>query len=298
VITLIAFEQLSEKMKGPGPVKRFVSDLQQNWNDRPFVWADGESVAGLKLRLPSHARVMVLAPHPDDPESAAITCRLLLDSGCDLHYAIVSMSPSGVEDQYAQTSLGPVYQSLAAKKIAIRKREQIMSAGMLGLTEDKISFFSLDDNERGTVSDSPENRDRISLLLESAGPGIVIMPAGKDTNRTHAWVQRVFRECAGQLARKAKRPMIALYNEDPKTTSMEPDLFVFFDRKAAEWKRGMLRIHDSQQQRNMRVRGVGFDERILAVNRRRYEWFAGPTDPGKCSPAYAEAFEMERFGFS
>ncbi len=279
-------------------MKRFVSDLQQNWNGRPFVWADGESAVGLKLRLPSHARVMVLAPHPDDPETTAITCRLLLDSGCDLHYAIVSMSPSGVEDHYAQTSSVPVCQSLAAKKIAIRKSEQMISAGMLGLTEDKISFLSLDDNERGNVSDSLENRDRISLLLESGAPDIVIMPVGKDTNRTHAWVQRVFRKCAGQLARSAKRPMIALYNENPKTTSMEPDLFVLFDKKAAQWKGDMLRIHDSQQQRNMRVRGMGLDERILDVNRRRYERFSGPADPGKSSPEYAEAFEIELFGFS
>lgn len=279
-------------------MKRFVSDLQQNWSYRPFVWTNGESCAAPQLRVPSHARVMVLAPHPDDPESAAVTCRLLLNSGCDLHYAIVTMSPFGVEDRYAQNASFPVCLSMTDRKIEIRKREQIMSAGMMGLAEERISFLALDDNEQGSVPDSPGNKSKINLLLESGCPDIVIMPVGKDTNRTHAWVHRVFRECAAPLARRSHRPMVALYNEDPKTVSMAPDLFVLFDQKTAEWKGTMLRIHDSQQQRNMRIRGMGFDERILDVNRRRYECFPGHANRNGASPGHAEAFEIELFGFS
>jgi len=278
-------------------VERFVFDLQRNWNDRPFVWTDGACETGPQLHVPSHARVMVLAPHPDDPESVAVICRLLLDSGCDLRYAIVSMSPSGVEDRYAQTSCGSIFQSLQAGKIAIRRKEQMTAAGMLGLTEERVSFLALDDNEKAAVSDSPENRARINLLLESGDPDIVIMPVGKDTNRTHAWVHRVFRECAAPLAGRSKRPIVALYNEDPKTTSMKPDLLVLFDEKAAEWKGEMLRMHYSQQRRNMQIRGMGFDERILEINRRRFERFSGPADRSRSSPGYAEAFEIELFGF-
>jgi LmbE family N-acetylglucosaminyl deacetylase len=286
------------KQKRGTPVKRFVSDLRQNWDARPFFWTEGEVTGGLKVRVPSQARVMVLGPHPDDPESVAITCRLLVRSGCDLHYAIVSMSPSGVEDQYAQTSHDRHSVPLRERKIAIRKREQIMSAGTLGLTEDRIAFLHLEENNGGIPLDCPENKARIELLLESAAPDIVIMPAGKDANQTHAWVHRVFREYARISGAGRKRPMVGLYNEDPKTTAIETDLFVLFGEESAKWKGALLRIHDSQQQRNMRLRQVGFDERILQVNRQRYERLLESDSRKKFSAGYAEVFEIELFGSS
>jgi LmbE family N-acetylglucosaminyl deacetylase len=277
-------------------VNRFVSDLQQNWDERPFVWTDKNVPPG--LRMPSNARVLALGPHPDDAESVAVTCRLLLHSGCDLRFAIVCTSPSGVEDSYAELhgdrSLGT---TPAERKIAIRKKEQIASAGKLGLSEDKVTFLSLDENENGMLSDSPTDRARIGHLLQSTNPDMVILPVGKDTNRTHAWVWRVFRESARRLFERERRPMVALYSEDPKTTDMGTDLFVLFGEESARWKSALLRTHDSQQQRNLHVRQSGFDERILQVNRRRYDRFSGAESLRESSFRYAEAFEIERFGF-
>jgi LmbE family N-acetylglucosaminyl deacetylase len=228
----------------------------------------------------------------------AITIRLLLKSGCDLRYAIVSMSPSGVQDQDARPD-GPVdVTSLLQRKIAIRRREQILAAAALGLTEERIRFLCLGENEGGTFSESRENRASIKLLLESTMPDIAIMPVGQDSNQTHAWVHRVFREHAIGLAQKRRRPLVALYNEDPKTMSMRTDLFVLFGEESAGWKRALLRIHDSQQKRNLRLRQVGFDDRILQVNRRGFARFSGSNDFDGSSAGYAEAFEIERFGFS
>jgi hypothetical protein len=48
----------------------------------------------------------------------------------------------------------------------------------------------------------------------------------------------------------------------------------------------------------LQIRGMGFNERILEINRRRFERFSGPDDRGRFSPGYAEAFEIELFGFS
>jgi LmbE family N-acetylglucosaminyl deacetylase len=247
------------------------------------------------LSLPSGARVLVLGPHPDDAECVGVTCRLLHHSGCDLRFAIVCTSPSGVEDAYAEShgdrSPGA---TLTEQKIEIRKKEQMASAGKLGLSEDKVTFLSLEEKE---LSYSPSDRARIGHVLQSTSPDIVIMPSGNDTNRTHAWACRVFQESARLLFERTNRPMVALYSEDPKTTEMRTDLFVLFGEESARWKSALLRTHDSQHQRNLHVRTSGFDERILQVNQRRYEQFSGWEALGESSFGYAEVFEIERFGF-
>jgi LmbE family N-acetylglucosaminyl deacetylase len=279
-------------------VRRFVSDLKRYWNRRPFIWTEECAGCDIRLELPCKARVLVLGPHPDDPESVAITIRLLLRSGCDIRYAIVSMSPSGVQDQDVAPTDHLKVTSLMERKIALRRREQILAGAALGVTEERIRFLCLDKNERGTLSDCQENWAEINLLLESTIPDIVIMPVGQDPNQTHAWVHRVFREHAKRHAEERRRPIVALYNEDPKTTSMRTDLFVLFGEESARWKRALLRIHDSQQKRNLRLRQMGFDERILQVNRRRFKQVSGSYDFDLFSAGYAEAFEIERFGFS
>jgi LmbE family N-acetylglucosaminyl deacetylase len=246
-------------------VERFSAEVTQYWKHRPFVWGEFEDVSVSKVSLPTCGRVLVLGPHPDDPESVAATCRLFMQSGCDIWHAIVSMSPSGVEDQYAQKQDNSESISLKDMKIQIRQRER------------------------------HENRVRIKDHLESVAPGIVIMPIGNDTNQTHAWVYRVFRKCAKDLTRKTGRPVVALYNEDPKTTEIRPDLFVLFDQQRAEWKRTLLRMHDSQQQRNIHTRSMGFDDRILRMNRLSCKRLPEFSLSSGLPARYAEMFQMELF---
>jgi hypothetical protein len=68
-------------------------------------------------------------------------------------------------------------------------------------------------------------------------------------------------------AHKQTCPVLALLIRDPKTVAMRLDVVTAFDETEANWKARLLRYHQSQQQRNLRSRGYGFDERILRVNR-------------------------------
>lgn len=273
-------------------MKKFIADLRQDWNDRPFVWRGFEDVFMGKICLPTCGRILVLAPHPDDPESVAITARLLMQSGCDIWYAIASMSPSGVEDEYTQRRQNSDSMSLQDKKIEIRRREQTRSAEMFGLTPDRLVFLCIKEGER---VDSPKNRGRIKGHLKSLAPDIVIMPIGKDPNQMHAWIYQVFRKCARDLALKIGKPILALYNEDPKTMEIRRDLFVLFGEEGADWKGALLRTHDSQQQRNIHNRGMGLDERILRMNRLSCRRLPETSTAAVLSTKYAEVFELELF---
>ncbi len=73
---------------------------------------------------------------------------------------------------------------------------------------------------------------------------------------------------------------------DPKTIGMRLDVAVPFGPEEAAWKSKLLLHHASQQARNVRLRGHGFDERILRVNRDTAS-AAGLKEP------YAEGFEVE-----
>ncbi len=275
-------------------METFIHDLRLHWNDRPFAWNESGHVLLGKLRLPISGKVLVLGPHPDDPETVAITCRLLKESGCDIWWTIVSLSPSGVEDEYARRSQNSAFHSLSEMKVEVRRREQTRSAEMFGLGQGRLAFLGL---EEGKELDSWPNRAKIRNHLDFVAPDIIIMPAGKDANQTHAWVSQVFRDCAKGLVLMTQKPIAALYNEDPKTIEIRRDLFVFFDEGGAEWKRTLLRAHDSQQQRNIQNRHMGFDERILRMNHiscRRFSEISNPVGP---SDPYAEVFEIELFDF-
>ncbi len=276
-------------------MNRFISDLKQCWDERPFVWPEEQNLSKAKIHIPLKGRVMALGPHPDDPESAAVTCRLLSRNGCEIYYAIATFSPSGVDDEYAKGKDGRSSLPLKDKKIEIRRMEQVRSAKLFGLPSDRTAFLDIRKKGKDALLDTKENRSKIMNHMELVAPDIVILPTCKDTNQTHVWVCNVFRECANSFAFNRKRPIVAMYNEDPKTTTIRNDFFVLFDEKTANWKRALLKAHDSQQQRNLNRNGTGFDERILQVNTLAFKHYQRSFPAGHTTHGYAEAFEIELF---
>ncbi len=279
-------------------MRRFISDLKRRWQNRPFIWYQSPSAGSPSPPLPADGKVLVLAPHADDPESIAVTSRLLMVQGCDIQYAIASLSPGGVEDVYALEHADPEAMSAISMdgvKMDIRRQEQIRAAELFGLGRDKLTFFGDGKGETAVNPASPDGHRGIKALLDAMSPDIAIMPVGRDANATHRWVHHAFRKSVKELAAEGRKTPVGLYNEDPKTTDIREDLYVVFGSNSADWKGTLLRTHDSQQQRNLNHRGAGFDERILRRNRECYARIPEAVMQTEGQLGYAEVFEIELF---
>lgn len=221
--------------------------------------------------LTGAGRVLALAPHPDDPEAIAVTLRMLAHGCTEMTWAIVTSGWSGVDDDF----VGPDH----AAKGYVREKEQRAAARLFGLSDKKLSFLRLAEDDAGELADTPENRRRFTAQLDALAPELALLPHREDTNATHRRVYAWFAEWAAAQG----RPIAALCNEDPKTTQFTPQVTVTFGDATAAWKAELLECHRSQSARNRRVRGITFAERILAMNRAAYP------------RGYAERFIIERW---
>ncbi len=229
------------------------------------------------LALPSGLRIGVLAPHPDDFDAIAVTLRHFHARGDSIHLAVLTGGASGVEDGFAGAHTD-------IDKAALREREQRASCAQFGLPDAHVRFLHLPADEKGNPRLDAGNHDTIRHWLLAHQPQLVFMPHGNDSNVTHQRTYALFREVVLQ----EKLSLWAVLNQDAKTIAMRQDLYTPFDADTAAWKAALLRLHDSQQQRNLNTRGHGFDTRVLAVNQ----------DSAKAldiSAPYAEVFELEVF---
>ncbi len=246
----------------------------------PAIEAIAKGIAaGERLLLPCvpwpmHMRILVLAPHPDDFDAMAVTLRFFRDRGDDIRLAVLSSSAGGVQDNFCQPPT-------AAVKGAIREREQRESCRLFGLPEDRIAFLRLPEDEGGDPRNDDENYSVVEAVLKDFRPDLVLLPHGNDPNPGH----RLAADMLRRFARRSHFPFSVLLNRDPKTLQMRPDLYTFFEEEDALWKGRLLRCHQSQHQRNLNIRGYGFDERILRVNRDAAAGASG-------SSPYAEVFEF------
>ncbi len=226
------------------------------------------------LPFPVEALVLVLAPHPDDFDAVAITLRFFRDRGNEIRLSVMTPSSSGVEDAFC-------FPPTPENKAFTREQEQRVSCGIFGLPAERLDFLRLGEDESGHLFDGEENYARLSRHLHRIRPDLVLMPHGNDSNAGHRAAFRLLR----RFARQAGHPVAVFLNRDPKTFEMKPDLFTVFGEEDAHWKADLLRCHMSQQQRNLKTRGFGLDERILRVNRE-----AAALLPEH--PPYAEVFEV------
>jgi len=228
--------------------------------------------------IPPEMGLLVLAPHPDDFDEISVTLRLFKDNGNTIHVAVASSGASGVEDSFCT----PPTKDTKAK---IREQEQRRSCHFFGLPETDLDFLRLEEDHDGHILDHQDNYERIRRCVDTIRPAIILLPHGNDTNidhrRTYSFMRRVASEGGVSFA--------ALLNRDPKTICMRYDLYTAFGPAEAQWKATLLRFHKSQQQRNINTRGVGFDARILEVNRQIARECPGEHE-------FAEAFEYEFWG--
>lgn len=199
---------------------------------------------------------LALAPHPDDPDAIAVTLRLLAEMGWEMHWTVVTSGWSGVSDDLR----GPDRRV----KAEARQAEQLESARLFGLPDDRLRFLEAEETEEGELAPTPENQRALNSLLDAIQPDLVLLPHRNDSNPTHRLVYEWF----AQWADAQPRPIVALGNEDPKTQGFDPNVEVLFGEEEARWKASLLECHRSQSARNQATRGVTFAERILGTNRR------------------------------
>ena len=227
-----------------------------------------------EIALPESLRVLSLAPHPDDFDAIGVTLRWLNRRGHLIWVGVVSSGASGVED-------GFVHPPSVEAKAAAREGEQRRSVQFFGLPESHLTFLRLREDRQGHPVDDDENFDRLLRYYSDVRPDIVFLPHPNDPNEGHRRTHSLWRRCVT----RAGSPALAAFNQDPKTLGMAPDLFTPFGEEEAAWKRSLLLFHQSQHQRNLNTRGYGFDERVLAMNRRAARETLG-------REGYAEAFEI------
>ena len=223
-----------------------------------------------ECRIRPNAKVLVLAPHPDDFDAIAVTLKLFKENGNHIELAVVSGAASGVEQRFCLKHPG-------LTKEEIREKEQLASCSFFGLDSKHVSFLRLDEDENGDPELSDDNISILQEYLQKIQPEIIFMPHWNDSNPGH---QRTYK-----MYKKTHWKATVYLNYDPKTLKMRNDLYTFFDEEEAEWKSKMLRLHKSQHERNLRTRGYGFDERVLQINRLI-------AMENACGVPYAEVFEV------
>ncbi len=282
-------------------MKRFI-DLLWEVVCRGEIAFMGSQPAGRRwVAPPSRGNVLALAPHPDDPDAVAVSLRLFHSAGCRIRYAVTGRAHGGVTDKYAHDvarKLDDFPKDLQDYKSAIRRREQVASAEMAGIVDGDVVFVeAAAEDESGDMLHSLANARLVRRLLREQDPDIVLMPFGSDTNTGHVALFKLLGDVAQPFAVERRRPLLALFSRDPKTTSIEQQLVVPFDGDAARWKASLLRCHDSQMQRGIEVRGHGLDERILKLNRSiQTELQSSVIEPWRDECLYAESFQLELFG--
>ena len=227
-----------------------------------------------ELVFPAPLAILVLAPHPDDFDAIGLTLRHLHQQGHALEVGVLTTGAGGVEDGFAGAHD-------AGSKASLREAEQRESCAFFGLPARRLHFLRLWDDAAEEAADSA----RLQAWIAERPADLLFMPHGNDSNRTH----RRTCETVCAIAATLQRQAWACLNQDAKTLQMRVDLFHEFGEEEAAWKAQLLRFHRSQQARNLRTRGIGFDARVLELNRSSAQAL-------DTRLPYAEAFELMRIG--
>ena len=225
------------------------------------------------LAWPRPLDVLVMAPHPDDFDAIGASLRYLQGQGHRLQLAVLTGGAGGVDDGFG----GAVDSDAKAR---LRQEEQRASCAFFGLPAQHLHFLRLWEG-----GDEAEDAAKLRAWMAARPFDLLFLPHGNDSNATHRRTYEAVRAVAEDLGRAAW----ACLNRDAKTLGMRADLHFEFGEEEAAWKAQLLRFHRSQQERNLRTRGSGFDARVLAVNRQAARELGAPLP-------YAEVFELMPLG--
>lgn len=227
--------------------------------------------------ISSSLKMLVLAPHPDDFDAIAITLKYFQEIGNQILLLVLTGGSTGVDESFLS-------HPTKENKEKVREKEQRHSLEYFGLPASNVRFLYLTEDINGDLKLDEACRLAIWQKFEEFKPDAIFLPYGEDTNPSH---RRTF-TLARDIAKKSRKPILAFYNQDPKTIQIRQDAYIEFDENASFWKREMLRFHQSQQIRNLQTRGVGFDDRILNMNEELARQI-------KLNSEYAEGFQIELF---
>lgn len=242
--------------------------------DLDFLLAGTRPVNLRHVNWPKKMKCLVTAPHPDDFDAIGVTLKWLMDRGHEIH-AVVAETGSGIDQVY-----GAGLSSEARRQL--RVAEQTDSFRFFTLPEKNYRFLRLDNAEDDQVAENEANVRFLEELVGELKPDVLFMPHGNDTNRAHRAMYCMMKT----VACRAGWAVALMLNSDAKTRAMRKDGYMAFGEKDAAWKGQLLRCHVSQHQRNLRERGHGFDERVLALNHKT------AVELGLGEP-WAESFEIE-----
>jgi LmbE family N-acetylglucosaminyl deacetylase len=186
-----------------------------------------------------------------------VTLRRLRQEGNAVHLTVLTSGASGVEPGFCT---GGDWET----RSVLREHEQRRSCRFFGLPEAKFEFLRLSEDTAGHMTSDGDNLERMRVCLTERLPDVVFLPHGNDTNADHRRTYFMMR----QIAAFSQLTFMAFLVRDPKTIEMRDEVLTFFGQEEAEWKAELMRFHESQQQRNLNVRGYGFDERILRLNQK------------------------------
>ena len=142
--------------------------------------------------LPTPARVLVVAAHPDDIEfGAAGTVARWVAEGSDVGYLVATRGDKGSDEPDADV----------VELVARREREQRAAAAELGVT--RVDFL---DEPDGMVQPSLELRERITRAIRASRPEVVMSHDPTVLFVNNEWVNHPDHRAVGQVTVDAVFP--------------------------------------------------------------------------------------------
>jgi LmbE family N-acetylglucosaminyl deacetylase len=210
-----------------------------------------------------HARVMVIAAHPDD-ESLACAGLLMQarEAGSAVHVTFVT---SGENNPWAQRMVERRWDTRDRSGFAQLRREEALAAlKVLGVSQEEVEFLGLPDQEltRLLLEGDEEALERIAGAISRWRPTLVAGPSTLDLHPDHSATGMLVELAGSRSAAQGTGFLEYVVHERGEGTRRAAGVVLNLTREQQERKRRAIRCHASQ----------------LKFGRRRWLKFAGKTE--------------------